>query len=163
MTPELEQRLHGTYPLLFCRRKHSVSLGVGDGWYQLIDTLCALIYWPYNQARRDYDQLLQSGRDGFAVVGADGMERARLRVEREADAMPEAEQVKEKFGTLRFYMTGASSAASHYVEFAEFQSSRVCEECGCPGTLREDGWLRTLCDEHDAQYKVRVGRWAVEP
>jgi hypothetical protein len=157
MTPELERRLQDTYPLLFCRRKHRVPLGVGDGWYQLIDTLCALIYWPYNRAQQDYNQLQEDKGDKAVAVSPDEVERARVRVQVEADAVPEAVQVKEKFGTLRFHVDGDSAAVGHYVEFAELHSSRVCEQCGCPGTLREDGWLRTLCDEHDAEYRARVG------
>ena len=61
---------------------------------------------------------------------------------------PVVYQVKEKFGTLRFYMDGYDEAISAYEDFAEAMSARTCEECGCPGELRTQGWYRTLCNLH---------------
>lgn len=57
-------------------------------------------------------------------------------------------QVKEKFGTLRFYYRGGNDAISSYVTFAENMSGRTCEVCGSVGSVRDGGWLRTLCDQH---------------
>jgi hypothetical protein len=64
------------------------------------------------------------------------------------------DQVKEKFGGLRYYFsTGVSSEIEQQitllVDAAEAQSFEICEVCGAPGELRRDrGWLKTLCDEH---------------
>lgn len=59
-------------------------------------------------------------------------------------------QVKEKFGTLRFYVTGVPYPGPGYerIREAEYESARTCEMCGQPGRLRDDTyWLKTLCDE----------------
>jgi hypothetical protein len=57
-------------------------------------------------------------------------------------------QVKEKYGTLRFYINGGTDAIWDRIEKAEADSEFICEVTGKPGKLREDiGWLRTLCDE----------------
>lgn len=160
MSPELDKKLCETYPLLFKDRHADMrttalrwGFEVGDGWYALIDSLCGLIYWPYEQARQDYHALREleggEGCDGAEVVSAVDVERARLAMNEAAEAVPIAVQVKEKYGTLRFYLHGGNAAVSHYVEFAEYFSSRICEECGAPGDLRKDrGWLRTLCSKH---------------
>ena len=86
------------------------------------------------------------------------------------------DQVKEKFGTLRFYyhlegqksaihafdnLSGGSSLricpgssevhqkVSEIVARYEKKSSQVCEVCGAPGCLRKElRWKLTLCDEH---------------
>lgn len=70
-----------------------------------------------------------------------------------------AEQVKEKFGTLRFYYSldfkelpdsevdGWNEIISGLVSKAELHSSHVCERCGEYGEIRPGGWIRTLCDE----------------
>lgn len=85
------------------------------------------------------------------------------------------DQVKEKYGTLRWYyhyeedeggtpaldFPGESSLrfASDKIELKknvadivskyERLSGAVCEVCGRPGKIRSDlGWIRTLCDEH---------------
>lgn len=67
----------------------------------------------------------------------------------------EAEQVKEKFGTLRFYVRvegdkGWRDVVHALINYAEARSSWTCEWCGESGEARYDGWVRTLCDPcHD--------------
>ena len=58
------------------------------------------------------------------------------------------DQVKEKFGTLRFYYTGGDDYISGLVSMAESMSSVTCEECGKPGERVGGGWVTTLCEEH---------------
>jgi len=55
-------------------------------------------------------------------------------------------QIKEKFGTLRFYLDGGTEALYERVSQAEQLSAVTCEVCGAPGELRGGGWLKTLCD-----------------
>ena len=57
-------------------------------------------------------------------------------------------QVKEKFGTLRFYTNGSNDLITGMIWMAERMSSRVCETCGKPGKFRGKGWFYTACDEH---------------
>ena len=52
------------------------------------------------------------------------------------------EQVKEKYGGLRFYATPDVVGIAEVEE----RSLSVCEDCGAPGILREGGWIRTMCD-----------------
>ena len=65
-------------------------------------------------------------------------------------------QVKEKYGTLRFYWSygkgrpdngDIDEAMESAVERAEANSCRTCEVCGKYAELRNTGgWLSTLCD-----------------
>jgi len=90
-------------------------------------------------------------------------------------------QLKEKFGTARFYCRfekpGDSDPGEWMMEMrghitsyrrkphnetiyalikdAENATMSVCLECGEPGTLHQDGWWRTLCDKHEAEYQAR--------
>jgi len=57
-------------------------------------------------------------------------------------------QVKEKFGSLRFYTNGSDDLITGMVWMAEHMSCRVCETCGKPGKFRGKGWFYTACDEH---------------
>jgi hypothetical protein len=64
-------------------------------------------------------------------------------------------QVKEKFGTLRFYFDmNEGTTKEQYqivndlVSEAEVKSEVTCEDCGKPGKLRMGGWIKCLCDEH---------------
>jgi hypothetical protein len=62
-----------------------------------------------------------------------------------------AEQVKEKFGTLCFYIEGVPTEIADQVwkaiEEAEARSSETCEGCGAPGEMRPEGWIQVLCDD----------------
>lgn len=60
-------------------------------------------------------------------------------------------QVKEKFGTLRFYHQNnvrdplLAEVVEDVVEAAENRSGQTCERCGKYGEVRGDGWLVTRC------------------
>jgi hypothetical protein len=56
-------------------------------------------------------------------------------------------QVKEKWGGLRFYVSGSSELLD-FISEMENKCLEMCEICGRPGKPREGGWIRTLCDEH---------------
>lgn len=62
----------------------------------------------------------------------------------------DASQVKEKFGTLRFYWSSFDDAemTDRIVSATEWLSGAVCETCGAPGSVRPGGWIWTCCDEH---------------
>lgn len=79
---------------------------------------------------------------------------------REVPKVPQqvvALQVKEKFGTLRFYYTGGDDIISGMVLMAECLSSVMCETCGNAGKLRGSGWLYTACDEHVTDFDKERG------
>jgi len=62
---------------------------------------------------------------------------------------PLAAQVKEKYGTLRFYVDQAVDAHHNIIDHYEHMSSKTCEVCGEPGQRRMGGWIRTLCETHN--------------
>ncbi len=68
------------------------------------------------------------------------------------NAQLQLRQVKEKFGTLRFYyaLDGASDATSEAIReavtLAESASAHICEQCGRPGEPgSRSGWHFTRC------------------
>jgi len=72
------------------------------------------------------------------------------------------DQIKEKFGELRFYFTSGQTdtdALEEMIEAAEEASKHTCEMCGKPGVLmRSKHWYKTLCKEHALElgYKERA-------
>jgi hypothetical protein len=117
MTPEKDKALTTTYPLIFGTDCLRFGFECGDGWFDIIDSLCSLL-------------MIESEMTEGVVP-------------------PRATQVKEKFGTLRFYVDQASDYQYKLIERAERMSKTTCEVCGEPGAL--DGsrsWIKTLCDEH---------------
>ena len=71
------------------------------------------------------------------------------------------EQIKEKFGGLRFYYDQMSindearERVDKLVEVAEQRSYTICEVCGVSDstvtTTRDGYWVKTLCTDHREQ------------
>jgi hypothetical protein len=58
-------------------------------------------------------------------------------------------QVKEKFGTLRYYTGASNDRIDRYINMATMLSAHTCEVCGTDGKLICDGgWYRTVCGNH---------------
>lgn len=57
-------------------------------------------------------------------------------------------QVKEKFGSLRFYYQGGDEYINGLTSMAEAMSEVTCEDCGAPATQRTSGWIKNVCDLH---------------
>ena len=64
------------------------------------------------------------------------------------EIIPQCIQVKEKYGTLRFYMSAETDEMSRLIDAAETESSKTCEICGKPGKMNNGPWYTTLCPEH---------------
>ncbi|MCL2185989.1 MAG: hypothetical protein FWB86_09090 [Treponema sp.] len=58
-------------------------------------------------------------------------------------------QIKEKFGCLRIYLTGAPDYIEKMIQKAEYESVRICEICGAKGkTVKIGGMFYTVCEDH---------------
>jgi hypothetical protein len=72
------------------------------------------------------------------------------------DPTYEPTQIKEKFGSLRYYFQSNYGRDDQRIlrMFAvinryELESMRVCEVCGKEGEgVIRHGWLKTMCEEH---------------
>lgn len=106
------------------------GFAVGDGWFDIINHLCMMID-NHVSSHNASEQYWPASNSPFVKM-----------------EYPVIQQVKEKFGGLRFYMRGGDETIHAYARFAESMSVNICEECGAPGTRRNTGWIRTLCDEH---------------
>jgi len=149
------------------------GLEVGDGWYNILDRLCGIIQWridtvavqyksatKYNDMRkaalRDdnwepfkeyYNSTLIKTEDNLEQYKKDLL-KSKPRLIPKLVPQVVADQVKEKFGTLRFYYSGGDDVIDGMVQMAEAMSSVTCEECGAPGKTNDKGWLSTRCEAH---------------
>lgn len=83
---------------------------------------------------------------------------------------PIIDQIKEKFGTMRFYAsftiptktpnTTWQDIGFIIADYAESKSGRTCMSCGAEGTTNTDGWIMTLCKGHWAKNKEAHERMA---
>jgi len=64
------------------------------------------------------------------------------------DDLPKASQVKEKFGSLRFYLSHGLEGMEELIDKAEDQSENICDMCGVPGDMHTDGGCyRVRCNK----------------
>lgn len=56
-------------------------------------------------------------------------------------------QIKEKFGTLRWYDSGNTEAGYKIISKYESLSARTCICCGKPATRIATGWISPYCDD----------------
>ena len=75
----------------------------------------------------------------------------------------EVEQVKEKFGGLRFYVGAAIRPVHDLIHKAEDKSYEICEECGKPGELVSvAGYYTTRCSTHIKELEEKRNEKAVK-
>lgn len=152
MREDLDIKLVEKFPLIFSGKYG--GLCVSNGWYPILEAACYQI-----QGHID----TQSDRIKWANKFNEELEYARANdfedwdewKPRESREVPEpvpqfvATQVKEKFGTLRFYSVGGDDFTNGVICMAESMSARMCEVCSAPAVTGQDrGWIRTVCEEH---------------
>jgi len=122
---ELDALLCEKYPKMMVNRNLHMTetcmcwgFECGDGWYNILNQLMGNIQHHIDWKNRNGEVVAQVTLD----------------------------QVKEKFGTLRFYYTGGDDYISGMVAMAESMSGVTCEECGKPGKRNDGGWIRTMCE-----------------
>lgn len=145
---------------------------IGDGWFNIIDITCGNIQshidWSriqrayalrFNRALKraingDIQGLSHYYTIGGKVTDYTTMSAVNALSRKELMRVPQkvsqvvAVQVKEKFGTLRFYVDGGDNYTDGMIRIAEGMSGVTCEACGNPGRRTEGGWVSTLCETH---------------
>ena len=117
---KFQERVERRFPKMFA--KNYGGFEIRSGWLTLVEILCESI-----ENHRLYKQ--KYGDDVFEPVVV--------------------EQIKEKFGTLRFYYSGGDEYINGLVAMAEAISGKTCDVCGGPGRLTGKNWLATRCKEHE--------------
>ena len=171
MQNELDNRLFDKYPKIF---RNSHGFEIDNGWYNIVDKLCNNIQSHIDWGRKTRSRALRFNRALKRAIAGDRTsitnfyfykgevpvdhwigDRINQHIrDEEYREVPEivqqvvAVQVKEKFGTLRFYYSGGNEYVSGLVAMAESMSGVTCERCGTLGKLRGRGWIKTLCEQH---------------
>jgi hypothetical protein len=118
-------KMEEQYPKMFAEQYGGFA--VSAGWWPILEALCANIQQHLDWKNRDGEVVPQ------VVV----------------------EQIKEKFGGLRFYYQGGDEQIHGMVRMAEAWAANCCEDCCAPGKRRSGGWIRTLCDKHEEEHQER--------
>lgn len=147
MKDELQNQLVEKYPKIFQVSEERrllpfpmFGIECGNGWYEILNALCFQIQQHIDWANSQRQRLLENNPHN-------------LRIPNEVPQVV-VEQVKEKFGTLRFYVQGGDNYTEGMIRMAEAMSAVTCEVCGDRGQMRGRGWYYTACDRHTKEYDL---------
>ena len=139
MKQELDSLLCKKYPKMMVNRNKNMQetcmcwgFECGDGWFNILDQLMGNIQHHIDWKNRKEEVVAQVTLD----------------------------QVKEKFGTLRFYYSGGDDAIDGMVRMAESMSGVTCEECSAPAQTHGPGWIRTICKPCETKRETERAEYA---
>ena len=140
MKQELDKLLCEKYPKMMVNRNKNMQetcmcwgFECGDGWFNILDQLMSNIQHHIDWNNQNFDK----GYKQYKQV-----------------AQVTLDQVKEKFGTLRFYYSGGDDIIDGMVRMAESMSGCTCEECGNIGKSRGGGWIHTYCESCETKREL---------
>lgn len=125
MSPNLEQRLYQTFPKLY---QHLSYFECCDGWFDLI--------WNLSEKLESIIKISPAPDPELFPPEYTSPEQVYF-----------AQQVKEKFGSLRFYLAFSTEEMEEVIHEFEEESKSVCETCGHPGKMRRLSHIRVSCDD----------------
>jgi len=129
----------------------------GNGWFWLLDHLMNSIKWHLEQENQNQDdrpkykqlndiswKLKHSKIFLFKKIGKflckyqpKGLPHITFRID----------QIKEKYGGLRYYYSGGDDIIDGMVNLAESLSYDICENCGTTHNVGHTrGWIYTICE-----------------
>ena len=180
MKKELDEYLCKVYPKMMVNRNLHMTetcmcwgFECGDGWFPILNQLMGNIQhhidWKEKQRKwaMEYNEMAAQAKAGnFDLFEEANKSLTNKEYKNEKlaeiiagdfrqvpDSIPQVtlDQVKEKFGTLRFYYSGGDEYISGMVTMAEAISGITCETCGKPGTRTGGSWVKTACVEHGGE------------
>jgi hypothetical protein len=178
MRSELDALLCEKYPKMMVNRDKPMTetcmcwgFECGDGWFNILNQLMGNIqnHIDWKERQREvsikFNRIAEQLKAGDStlfdeeykdLIGLDFKEKRRQEMlERDPQTIPEPitqvtlDQVKEKFGTLRFYYSGGDDYIRGMVSLAESLSGVTCEGCGNQAQTNwpePGGWVRTICE-----------------
>jgi hypothetical protein len=139
MKQELDKLLCEKYPKMMVNRNLPMTetcmcwgFECGDGWFNILDQLMGNIQHHIDWKNRNGEVVPQVTLD----------------------------QVKEKFGTLRFYYSGGDDIIDGMVRMAESMTGVTCESCGNVGETRGGGWIHTYCQPCETKRENERAQYA---
>jgi hypothetical protein len=174
MKQELDKLLCEKYPKMMINRNKNMQetcmcwgFECGDGWFNILDQLMGSIqhHIDWKEKQRNwaikYNEMAAQAKAGnfdlfeedMKALPNDEYKEKRLaeiiagNFREVPESIPQVtlDQVKEKFGTLRFYYSGGDDYISGMVSLAESLTGVTCESCGNVGERRGGGWVHTYC------------------
>ena len=171
MKDELEQKLVKKYPKIF-RDYHgdmtqtcmTWGFECGDGWYDIIDNLCANIEKVCEQYKKKSIEVI-----AVQVKEKFGGLRFYFLTTEKSIIFPKLKYYIQKMmfsvglGIYYWWLIDQRKKVwkspyekiSDLVHQVELKSYKTCEQCGQPGKVRQGCWVHTFCDKCEEKRNKR--------
>lgn len=140
MKPELQNKLYQKYPRIFRQKDLDMSktcmcwgIEVGDGWYDIIDEICAGL----DELYYEYGVVIEASQVKEKFGGL------RFYTEMAPRFLKLTKEEIKQIQQMEYDIIGKG----------EKKSYSICESCGAPAKSITKGWYRTLCESCDEEYK----------
>jgi len=108
------------------------------------------VLYDYDYTYTELDEMPIGWRNSFGIEMCEEIKKCLLKANFLRDYT--ITQIKEKFGTLRWYDNGVPDSISEefhlIINYYEDKSMLVCLECGKPTKYVTTDWIEYLCEEH---------------
>lgn len=94
----------------------------------------------------ELDAMPRGWRKCFGIQMCKEVKKALLEDGRKTLKRYRIDQIKEKFGGLRWYDTGGNRQVQKVIAKYEYISYRTCIECGRPAEYVTNGWIEPYCE-----------------
>jgi hypothetical protein len=145
------------YPLLFSSNEMEpismFGLEIREGWIPFLEIICKRMYCRIRNFEYSIKRFKSELEKELSEENKSKLDTTLQNFEEYKAVMPVIQQVKEKFGTLRIYVSNMDPYMEGLIDMAEEMSEHICEECGNKGLLYTIHWNKTLCEKHaDERY-----------
>lgn len=166
MRQELEQKLFNSFPHLYRERFLPMTMtcmcwgiDVSDGWYDILFELSNNIQNYLNSKKKEEKFYIIKKLLRKLLFDSQGIPTYLFNIlpspifsflDRITFSFHDSfavNQVKEKYGGLRYYVNLYDSVIESLIGYAEYKSLNTCELCGEYGVINKSGWLSVRCDK----------------
>ena len=128
LSPEQNKQLCETYPFLLPHNR----------WTDEVSE-------DFDYSYTELDAMPDGWRKAFGLQMCNELKEALEKINKINEFR--IEQIKEKFGELRFYTNWINDDINKIINKYEVISRRTCICCGKPATQITTGWISPFCDE----------------
>jgi len=163
MKKELQEKLFSNYPELFRQKDLPMSetcmcwgIDCGDGWYDLIDTVCNFIDFHMKENKKWTPKIeFVQVKEKF---GGLRMYYHTIIMKEEEFENSDLKKWYKNYEDYRAVMNNGSCMINGAINLALLISQTICEFCGQKATKRTSGWIHNLCEECYQKEMERQGQ-----
>lgn len=156
MSPTIEKKIIQKYgPLLGRIIEQDILFECGDGWAEIIDSFCFMT--THMMSTPQYLKLIEKDKEGKTHKQIRPLSVHLTKVQEIGGGLSIQYEIVDETGQdlsdceqegVRARNSMISSYVGALADISEYNSSKMCEECGSPAKVQIEKGKKTLCSVH---------------